>query len=59
MASLLVIRCNVTKICTEYHYYNKIKIADCIKTIAYRTKLTPDLESVAKNQLKKLKNESV
>ena len=36
------------------NYYN-IKIADCMKTKAYRRKLTPDLELVAKNYTKSVK----
>ena len=35
-----------------------IKIADCMKTKAYRRKLTPDLESVAKNYTESVKKKS-
>ena len=35
--------------------HNNIKIADCMKTKAYRRKLTPDLESVAKNYTESVK----
>ena len=37
----------------KYFYY--INIVDYIKTIAYRKKLTPDLESVAKNCIESVK----
>ena len=35
--------------------YNNIRIADCMKTKVYRRKLTPDLESVAKNNTASVK----
>ena len=35
--------------------HNNIKIADCMKTKAYRRKLTQDLESVAKNYTESVK----
>ena len=38
--------------------HNNIKIADCMKTKAYRRKLTPDLESVAKNYTESVKKKS-
>ena len=37
----------------KYFYY--INIVDYIKTIGYRKKLTPDLESVAKNYIESVK----
>ena len=35
--------------------HNNTKIADCMKTKAYRRKLSPDLESVAKNYTESVK----
>ena len=35
--------------------HNNIKIANCMKTKAYGRKLTPDLESVAKNYSESVK----
>ena len=35
--------------------HNNVEIADCMKTKAYRKKLTPDLESVAKNYTESVK----
>ena len=53
IALWLVIEWMRRKYLQKYFYY--INIVDYIETIAYRKKLTPDLESVAKNYIESVK----